>query len=1043
MAKSDDGRPLLRSWRYILPALILAALGLFMMSGLLTNPIIRSDSHRTYAAPNTTGGSKRVVNVGVNLGGVNYWTEDFPFIDRIKTINPWTARPDDPKASKYRAPVDENGYPVAEPGIGSYDSVFPVEPAGPGRSTIYHFYSDGDAQIFFNDAKVISRKPGELVVDLAGAPGLFWMVPGPSGKLPTEMHLVRDDQVALFKAGEIFNPAFIEKLSSFSEIRLMDWNNTNGSTLENWADRLTPKSMTWGANSTSASVPIEIQVALANKLGKTIWINIPIGATDDFINKTLTYVRDNLKSGLTVKIEYSNEVWNDAFPQSKYAQAQATKLWGDVYDGPEQYYGYRSAQIAVAAKAIFASNPNVSAQIVLGTQTGYTGREADIVSGVARANLGSIGSLFDIYAVTNYWGVQFAGETEVDRQKVLGWAKSGKAGIDAAIQELEFGGQLANDNSLRVTLGWLDYQANFAKANGLSLEVYEGSVELLSFKYTAEEEPVVQKFFQEILADPRIGPMYDRAIASFGAKGGAQWDAYLAVGPITKYGDYGALQTIYDEPSVRFAALVANAQAGEAAGGASNPGKDIKTLPPVPILADPNEKLSPPPVTPPLPTKEVPDAALPPASVVENVATAADSFVLAPGAKNVTYIGNASFSGLGNALDNVITGGNGADRLIGLDGNDALYGGAGNDALDGGTGDDILDGGTGDDNLVGGAGNDIYYVDSDADRVTEQANQGIDEVRTTLQGSGLAPNVENLTFIGAASFTGVGNQLDNVITGGNGGNTLYGDGGNDTLRGGDGADYLDGGTGDDAMYGGAGNDRYSVDSAKDVVVEAADAGYDRVDTTVSYALPANVEDLYGHSDAGLALTGNDLGNYIDATDGNDTIYGLAGNDNIIGRGGDDTIDGGDGNDAVAGGDGNDTLSGGAGDDIVYGGAGNDILRGGGGCDTLVGESGADTFVICDGDVTNTLATTLTIADFTRSEGDKIDFRSYDANVNAAGVNPFDFIGTAAFSKKAGELRVERDGGRWIISGDTNGDAIADFSAIVQVKSQLLKSDFLI
>ena len=1043
MAKSAAWRSRFRSWRYTVPALILAALSFFMMSGLLTSPIIRSDSDRNYSAPKATGGSKRMTNVGINLAGVNYWGQDFPFIDRIKTINPWTATTHDRSIPNYMAPVDANGYPVAEAGVWYYQALVPVEPASAGQSTIYHLYHDGDARIFFNDAKVISEKPGETIVDLAGTPGLISMTPGPSGKLPTDLHLVRDDQVALFKAGEIFNPAFLDKLKDFSEIRLMDWANTNGSTVQNWADRTQVSSMTWAANSTKDSVPLEVQVALANKLGKNIWINIPAQANDDYIQHMLTYVRDNLKSGLTVKIEYSNEVWNGAFAQSGYSNQQATKLWGEVYDGAEQYYGYRSAQIAVMTKSIFASNPNVAAQVVLGTQTGYEGREANIVTGVARANLGSIGSLFDIYAVTNYWGLQFAGETEVDRAKVLTWAKSGQAGLDAAVQELEFGGQLANDNSLRVTLGWLDYQARFAKANGLSLQVYEGSVELLSFKYTAEEEPVVQRFFQQILADPRIGPMYDRALASFTAKGGEQWDAYLAIGPVTRYGDYGVLQTPYDEPSVRFTALVANAQAGQAAGSSSNTSKDIKTLPPVPVLTDPNDKPSPPPVTPPLPTKNVPDAALPPAAVVENVATAADSFVLAPVAKTVTYIGNASFAGLGNALDNVITGGSGADRLIGLDGNDALYGGAGNDALDGGAGDDTLDGGTGDDTMVGGVGNDIYYVDSDADRVTEQANQGTDEVRTTLQGSGLAPNVENLTFIGAASFTGVGNQLDNVITGGNGGNTLYGDGGNDTLRGGDGADYLDGGAGDDAMYGGAGNDRYSVDSAKDVVIEAADAGYDRIDTTVSYALPANVEDLYGHSDSGLALTGNDLGNYIDATDGNDTIHGLAGNDNILGRGGDDTIDGGDGNDAVAGGDGNDTLSGGAGDDIVYGGAGNDILRGGGGCDTLVGESGADTFLICDGDLTNTLATTLTIADFTRSEGDKIDFRSYDANVNVAGVNPFDFIGTAAFSKKAGELRVERDGGRWIVTGDTNGDAIADFSAIVQVKAQLLKSDFLI
>ena len=162
-----------------------------------------------------------------------------------------------------------------------------------------------------------------------------------------------------------------------------------------------------------------------------------------------------------------------------------------------------------------------------------------------------------------------------------------------------------------------------------------------------------------------------------------------------------------------------------------------------------------------------------------------------------------------------------------------LLGGAGNDVLHGGIGDDRLDGGTGTDAMIGGAGNDIYVVESSSDTVTENVNEGIDFVESTVMYT-LGANVENLTLTGAAVTSGTGNALNNV---------LVGNGADNTLTGGAGNDRLDGAGGSDKMIGGTGDDVYVVNQAGDVVTESQNQGIDLVESSITYTLGGNVENL--------------------------------------------------------------------------------------------------------------------------------------------------------------------------------------------------------
>jgi VCBS repeat-containing protein len=109
--------------------------------------------------------------------------------------------------------------------------------------------------------------------------------------------------------------------------------------------------------------------------------------------------------------------------------------------------------------------------------------------------------------------------------------------------------------------------------------------------------------------------------------------------------------------------------------------------------------------------------------------------------------------------------------------------------------------------MAGGAGDDVYMVDDAGDMVVEASGEGIDTVYASIDVA-LAANVENLVLTGAASLTGKGNALDNVLSGNAGDNVLEGGTGNDTLIGGGGNDSLLGGNGDDRFVIGrsGGND---------------------------------------------------------------------------------------------------------------------------------------------------------------------------------------------------------------------------------------------
>jgi hypothetical protein len=304
---------------------------------------------------------------------------------------------------------------------------------------------------------------------------------------------------------------------------------TNGSQVSAWNER--PQLA--DATCTRKGVPLELMCDLANRLGADAWFCMPHLANDDYVRRFARQAKELLRPDRHVYIEFSNEVWNSMFAQSRWAGEEGLKLkFADKpWEAAWRYTGYRSAQVFHLWEEEFGGHERLVRVLASQAVNPYVSERTIEFQEAHRSA--------DALAIAPYVGMNVKPD---DAPAVLA------LGVDGVLSRLQ-------EKVLPETLDQVRKQQALAQKYGLKLVAYEGGQHLVGVQ-GGENNDELTALFHQANRDPRMGQLYTAYLDGWAAAGGDLFCVFSSVGRWSKWGSWGLLE-YYDEPPASQPKLVA------------------------------------------------------------------------------------------------------------------------------------------------------------------------------------------------------------------------------------------------------------------------------------------------------------------------------------------------------------------------------------------------------------------------------------------------------------------------------------------------------
>ena len=518
---------------------------------------------------------------GVNLSGINYYTNNILLKDRMKSASRWmNGWNEDLDLTPLQ--MDANGYPTVVPS--GWFLAVKVNLQGRSSPTQIVVTYEGNGSLSFTGSGLsapisedTSSNPRRIVYGFS--PPDPWMIDHRLRILSTAAapNHIRNIQVHFADEepqGANPNPWYpnaLDRLGDYEVLRFMDLGLINNSTARSWAQRATPQNYSYAEF--PKGMPIEIMVDLCNRVGADFWLCLPHEAEETWVREAAALIRQHLDPGRKVFLEWSNETWNPIFLQWKYlayvvgqrhginvpypqytpaledAWRQAignANLWPEL----DRVHGELSARAYQWFTEGWGSGWDGRVIRALGTQSG-SGRVPLHLEGAARIQ----GWGFDAVAV----GAYFAHDLHIDIHQ-QGWAGAPtEANLQAAFD-------LVLADILEVRVNELNGDRQQALQHGLPVVAYEGGQHIaangsfddpdftIPAQYHDHENgvpvarvqynnvPGMSAFIEALNRHPRMYDMYMTYLGLWSEYGGSTFAFYYDIGGEGRWGVWGHIE---------------------------------------------------------------------------------------------------------------------------------------------------------------------------------------------------------------------------------------------------------------------------------------------------------------------------------------------------------------------------------------------------------------------------------------------------------------------------------------------------------------------
>jgi hypothetical protein len=262
-----------------------------------------------------------VVAIGANLMPMNDWSLDNAFVDIFKQARDLYSVSKSAAGPLVAATVDANGW-ATEDFIAFVQSGFvntahiyngTYKLSFTGQATVDTWITPGGTVTNVQYNAGTNTTTADVTLNAKDSDGGWYF----TLKFTNTHGTVRN--VQLIRPGydpanhPTFTQQFLATLDPFTTLRTMQFTATIDNAVVNWADRA---HVTDATQSSARGVAWEYVAELANESHKDVWINIPVGATDDYVRQLAVLFKSMLAPDRVVYVEFSNEMWNSGYSET-------------------------------------------------------------------------------------------------------------------------------------------------------------------------------------------------------------------------------------------------------------------------------------------------------------------------------------------------------------------------------------------------------------------------------------------------------------------------------------------------------------------------------------------------------------------------------------------------------------------------------------------------------------------------------------------------------------------------------------------------------